>query len=165
MEDLVAQVRAASASSLYYVALLTALALTDMCGALESEDGIANGRRYADWFDRHVAPAYKGSLKGASAYQFRCSLLHQGATQNSSNMYSHLLFVEPGASTNFFHNNVLNDALNVDVRQFCEDMCRAVENWLPAARALPAFQRNFERFVRRHPDGLAPYIVGVPVVG
>lgn len=165
MEDLVAQVRAASAANLYYVALLTALTLPDMCGALESEDGIASGARSADWFDRNVAPAYGGVLDGESAYKFRCSLLHQGTTQHASNKYARLLFVEPGASTNIFHNNALNDALNVDVRVFCEDMCRAVDGWLPAARALPQFERNFERFVRRHPDGLAPYIVGVPVVG
>lgn len=96
MEDLVAQVRGASTVNLYYVALLTALALPDMCGALESEDGIATRARYADWFDRHVAPAYGGFLDGESAYKFRCSLLHQGTTQHASNKYARLLFVEAG---------------------------------------------------------------------
>lgn len=165
MQEVIDQTRAASAAGLYYVSLFTSLALPDICAGLESVDGIATKARYIDWFDRHVAPGYGGFLDGEACYLFRCSLLHQGSTQHPSSKYSRILFVEPGSSSNVFHNNIMNDALNIDVSIFCEDLCGAAERWLATAQQLPQFQSNFSKCVRRHPSGLAPYIVGVPVVG
>jgi len=165
MQDLIQQIRAANTGRLYYVALFSALALPDICGALEAADGVATGQRYIDWFNRHVAPRYGGSLDGETCYQFRCSMLHQGTTQHPRGRYSRVIFLEPGATGNIMHNNVINDALNIDVRIFCEDLCGAVESWLRAAQRQPHFQANFSRFVRRYPNGLPPYIVGVPVIG
>ena len=165
MQDLIPQIRAASKGGLYYVALFTSLAIPDICGALESEDGVATNAKYIDWFDRHVAPAYGGFFDGEACYLFRCSLLHQGSTQHPSSKYVRVLFVEPGATTNVFHNNIMNDALNIDVRIFCEDLCAAAERWLKGAQLLPHFETNFSKFARRYPTGLAPYIQGVPVVG
>jgi hypothetical protein len=164
MQDLLVQIRAASNAGLYYAALFTALALPDICGALESADGLATGARYQAWFDCHVAPKYSGFLSGADCYLFRCSLLHQGRTQHPRGTYSRILFVEPGVSGMILHNNILNDALNIDVRIFCEDLVAAVESWLPMARTLPQFIANLSHFVTRHANGLPPYIVGVPVV-
>jgi len=62
------------------------------------------------------------------------------------------------------HNCILNDALDIDVRIFCEDLVAAVEAWLPQAKSLPHFARNLSEFATRYPNGLRPYIVGVPVV-
>jgi len=41
MEDLIRQIRAASAAGLYYLALFAALAIPDICSALETENGKA----------------------------------------------------------------------------------------------------------------------------
>jgi len=164
MHDLTEQIRKASTGGLYYIALFGALALPDICGALESDDGLANKQRYIQWFDAHVAPEYNGSLDGETCYCFRCSMLHQGSTQHRRSRYSRILFFEPGNSGFVVHNFILNDdALFIDVRIFCEDICAAVERWLPEASKKPSFQANVARFVRRHPQGLAPYIGGVPV--
>ncbi len=165
MQDLIQQIRAAKAKGLYYVALFSALALPDICSALEAADGLATGARYIDWFNRNVAPRYSGSLDGETCWQFRCSMLHQGTTQHPRGRYARVLFLEPSATGLIMHNKVINDALNIDVRIFCEDLCAAVDAWLPAAQQLPHFQTNFSRFVRRYPNGLAPYIVGAPVIG
>ena len=165
MQDLIQQIRAANASGLYFVALFSTLALPDICSALEAADGLATGARYIDWFNRHVAPRYGGSLDGETCWQFRCSMLHQGTTQHPRGRYARVLFLEPGASRMIMHNNVIMDALNIDVRIFCEDLCAAADAWLPAAQRLPQFPTNFARFVRRYPKGLPPYIVGTPVIG
>lgn len=165
MRDLLAQIRAANSAGLYYVSLFSALALPDICGALDAPDGLANGSRYKAWFDCHVAPKYSGLLDGCTCYQFRCSLLHQGSTQHPNSRYKRILFLEPGSSTIVAHNNVLNDALNIDVRIFCEDIVSAVQSWLPGAEKLPQFAGNLSRFVTRHPDGLVPYVVRVPLIG
>lgn len=165
MKDMLQQIRNASEARLYYVALFTALALPDICGALESNDGQANKQRFIAWFDAHVAPQYNGFLDGETCYNFRCSMLHQGSTQHSKSRYSRILFLEPGSSGLVMHNNILNDALNIDVQIFCEDLCKAVERWVTTAATQASFQANSARFVGRHPQGLAPYIIGTPVIG
>ena len=165
MNDLLAQIRAANEGGLYYAALFPALSLPDICGALEASDGIATRPRYADWFDRHVASKYKGFLTGQDCYYFRCSLLHQTSAQPGRGKYSRILFVEPGTTSNVFHNNIMHDALNIDVQIFCEDIVSAVEVWLPGAHQLPFFATNLGRCVTRHPNGLSPYFRGVAVIG
>ncbi len=164
MNDILNQIRTANASGLYYVALFSALAVPDICGALEAPDGLSTGARYAAWFDQYVAPTYHGTLDGQTCYQFRCSMLHQGSTQHPKSQYHRIIFLEPTGGM-ILHNNVMNDVLNIDVRVFCEDIVAAAESWLPAAQKSPYYQTNLMKFVTRHPNGLAPYIVGVPVIG
>lgn len=164
MRDLLDQIEQALRGNLYYVALFPTLAIPDMCAALESEDGIATRERYIAWFDEWVAGRYAGMLDGGDCYFFRCSLLHQGSSQNARSSYSRVLFIEPGASTNVLHCNVINDALNIDVRIFCMDMVAAAREWLNRVEGTVVFQRNYPRFMQRYPNGLAPYIRGVPVI-
>lgn len=75
-----------------------------------------------------------------------------------------MLFVEPGATTNVFHNNILNDALNIDVRLFVRDLLAGAFAWLQQVEGSANYQRNYTLFMQRYPNGLAPYIVGVPVI-
>jgi hypothetical protein len=168
MRELFDQVEAVASTRLYYIALMSALAIPDICAAMESENGEANRPKYEGWFDRHVAPRYETrwgcTLDGTTAYQFRCSMLHQGRTQHKAGTYSRLLFLEPGASRTVMHNNILNDALNIDVSIFCTDVVDAAREWITEAEQLPAYQRNFPLFVQRYADGFAPYIGGIPVI-
>jgi hypothetical protein len=165
MKDIIEQVRLANRAGIYYVALFSALALPDICAALESTDGQASKSKFIAWFDTHVAPRYNGFLDGETCYYFRCSMLHQGSTQHPRGRYSRIIFVEPGNSGMILHNNIINDALNIDVRIFCEDICEASEKWWNSVSASQQVQANFSRFVRRYPTGLAPYIGGIPVIG
>ena len=170
MRTLIQQAKLASESRAYYLSLFAALALPDICGAMSSADGQANRSRYIAWFDQYVAPKYTvgpartPSLSGADCYYYRCSVLHQGSSQHPRSAYSRILFVEPGATTNVFHNNVLNDALNIDVGLFCRDVCEGAERWLADAEQTAEYQANYARSMQRHENGLPPYIVGVPVI-
>src|SRR5574341_240679 len=96
MKELLGQIRAIANAGLYYAALFPALALPDICGALEAPDGIATGSRYEDWFDRNLGSQYAGFLSGRDCYLFRCSLLHQGRARPHGSSYSRILFLEPG---------------------------------------------------------------------
>jgi len=78
MRDVLAQLRESLDANLYYLSLFVALSIPDICGAIDSENGEASGKKYAQWFDRYVAPKYHGFLVGEDCYRFRCSLLHQG---------------------------------------------------------------------------------------
>ncbi len=164
MQDIINQIRAVNNSGVYYVALFSALALPDICAALESANGEASKAKFITWFDTYVACKYSGNLDGESCYYFRCSMLHQGSTQHARGRYSRIIFLEP-SSNMIFHNNIMNDALNIDIRIFCEDICVSAESWWKAVSLRPDLQANFARSIKRHPNGLAPYISGIPVVG
>jgi hypothetical protein len=163
VRDLLQQIEGGLQANLYYLSLIAALSIPDMCAALSWPDGQTTGARYAEWFDQNVAPKYHGNLDGQTCYQFRCSLLHQGTTQHPMSKYSRIIFLEP--SNNVFHNNVINDALNIDVRLFCRDIIASASAWLTANEHTPNYGNNYPKFIQRHAGGLPPYIVGIPVIG
>jgi hypothetical protein len=170
VDDYLGQVEAgADVGRLYYLALVGALVIPDMCGALESADGQATPLRYKAWFDKHVAPmnlfGTTPILTGEDCYRFRCSLLHQGRTRHPDSAYRRIVFIEPGLGPIVGHMNILNDALNIDVRSFCLEIVRAARIWLGTVQGTEPYDSNFAEFVHRYPNGLPPYIVGVPVIG
>ena len=54
VEEMIRQIRLASTHGLYYLALLGALSLPDICGALASDNGKATGPKYKDWLRKNV---------------------------------------------------------------------------------------------------------------
>jgi hypothetical protein len=162
MKDILFQISEANKSGYYYVALFAALTIPDICGALESSDGKASKNRYIDWYDRNINPSL---AKGKDIYNFRCSLLHQGRSIHPSSNFSRIIFIEPGASTNIFHNCFVGDALLIDVQLFVIEILSATEHWLTLNENTEIFKTNFINFISRHPNGLLPYIAGRPVIG
>jgi hypothetical protein len=152
----------------YYLALSGAFVIPDMCGAMESDDGRATGARNTAWFDRHMAPrhlqrpAEDPFLSGEDCWRLRCSSLHQGTTQHDQSSYSRILFTEPGPNT--FHMNIINDALNIDIREFCREMAESASAWLDDAEDGEQFKGNYDKFLQRYPNGLSPYMVGTPLI-
>ncbi len=166
MRDILDQIKKALDVDLYYLAFLVVLTLPDMCGALESEDGQGTKERYIKWFDDYVAQKYNynGLFNGEHCYYFRCSLLHQGHTFSTKN-YKRIIFIEPGVTTNKIHNSLINDAIVIDLKTFCTDIINGVENWLQKNENNEIFKNNYNKFIKRYPNGLSPYIGGVPIIG
>jgi hypothetical protein len=169
MRDMLTQIRTANEAGIYYVALFSSLAIPDICGALESSDGLASREKYIAWFDRNVSRKHEAIsppvFMGNDVYLFRCSMLHQGRAQHPKSSFSRIFFIEPGATTNVFHNCVFNDALMIDVRVFVNELVEAAEHWLPSIEHTPQFSANLAAFVTRYPNGLVPFIAGVPIIG
>lgn len=164
MRDFLEQIHVALAHDLHYLALFTSLAIPDICGAIESNSGTASSRKYIHWFNEYVSDKYLPFLTGEDCYYFRCSALHQGSSQHPKSSYSRVVFLEPSATTNVFHRNILNDALNLDVRLFCLDMLDGAKKWLQEHEGTELYEKNYSKFLKRYPNGLAPYIVGTPVI-
>ena len=59
---------------------------------------------------------------------------------------------------------MLDDALNLDIPIFCKDIVDGARMWQQEVMDSETYQRNFDRFVRIHPMGIGPYMVGTPVV-
>ena len=54
MDELIKQIRAATEADFYYLALMGALMLPDICGALASENGRATASKFKDWLIANV---------------------------------------------------------------------------------------------------------------
>jgi hypothetical protein len=81
------------------------------------------------------------------------------------NVHHHLAHSAPELYKNMiFHDNVMNDALNIDLNIFCLSMIDAVEEWYDQIKNDPIFVENYKTFMKRYPNGLSPYIGGVPVI-
>lgn len=163
MKDFLDQIEAALSGNIYLVALFASLAIPDICGAVDAADGIATKEKYIDWYNKNASHicCY---LSGEDCYFFRCSLLHQGSSQHQASTYRRVLFVEPGKTTNVFHCNVLNDALNIDLRIFCTELVKSARTWVAKNENTDLFKKNMAKFMQRYPQGLPPYIVGIPVI-
>ena len=140
----------------------SALSIPDICGALESNGGRASGKRYKKWFDEWVSHKYGGNLTGEQCYAFRCGIVHQGRAAHDNLGFTRVIFVEPEAG-GIFHNNIINDALNIDVDTFCQDIVSSVKEWERAVSQTNNYKRNIPYLLQRYADGIYPYIVGVPV--
>jgi len=185
LRTLIDQIEGSLASGFYYLSLFAALAVPDIAGALDSENGKASGQKYIDWYEKWVRPRFAENtlaaipeqvrpyiqdlgvspFSGEACYRFRCSLLHQGSAQHPRSPFTRILFIEPDTTTNVVHYTEINDALAIDLRLFCREVTSGAIRWLDTAESSPRYIQNYERFARRHPMGLAPYIGGVPVVG
>lgn len=164
MDEFLNEIEVSCKAGHFYITLFCCLALPDICGAISSDDGIANGQKYKDWFDTYVTPKYGGNFDGGNCYAFRCAALHQGRSTHKNLGYTRIIFLAPTtASQSRMHNNVLNDALNLDIVEFCRDIICAVRTWIRCEAPNSAFQRNMATFLRRYRGGLAPYIEGVDV--
>ena len=183
MDALLDQIEASLGSGHYLLSLYTTLTIPDIAGALSSDNGRASGPKYASWFERWVRPRFyetvlasvpaehrqyitsmESPLTGDACYRFRCSLLRQGSTHHPDSPYSRIMFVEPGAMAGSIHGCTMNDALCIDLNEFCREVISGARLWLAAVETDPLYQKNYNAFVRRYPSGLPPYIVGVPVV-
>lgn len=172
MRTLISQTRKAAESELYYLALMSTLAIPDIAGALSDESGRASGNRYAAWYEKWVRPRLQENrgrenpLSGQACYGFRCALLHQGRSQRQDDQYNNILFIEPGHQNYGIHYCVVGGgALLIQLTEFVEEVLRGCELWLEVSEGTEPFDKNYLSFARRHPQGIAPYVVGVPVVG
>jgi hypothetical protein len=166
MRRLLTAVRLSLTTRNWYSALFVALSIPDICGRLEDPTRNATDR-YLDWFRKYLSGVYCASpehpfLTPEDCYALRCALLHQGAgditTQKRRKILDEFCFFAPGSQglgplrlghcvrlTNVkINDGEFSDALCLDVTNFCEDMCKAVEKWLEDVAGNPEVQARME---------------------
>ena len=169
MIELIAQTRAAIGADLYYIALFSALAIPDICGAIESGDGEATGARYRAWYSQHVLPRYD-TLSADECYRYRCTALHQGRSEPAkAKDYDRVLFIEPSAAQRLRINVKRmkaggHVAIMIHVKDLIEAILAAAEHWIGTSQGTEPFQTNYDRFMHRQPNGFPPLVVGIPVI-
>lgn len=167
MNEILDEIARAVAAGFYYVGVALTLTLPDVCAGLESPDGRTTGDRYKAWCRKWIPP---GSyfLTEDDLYSMRCGVIHQGQLGIPSRPISRVLFTLRTPAGNVYHNNLMmigsHTALNLDAVLFCNEMADAVRRWIAAKNNDTIMQTNLPRLLTLHPNGLVPYIIGVPVI-
>jgi len=158
-----ADIEKALKNEMFYLALVGALTLIDMCAALESADGRTSRTKLENWFNAHLQKHYPW-LQGEDCYGLRCGLVHQGIVKTSAqghqSAWNRTLFVFTSMK-----NCGANDAYITSLPIFCRDVCSEVRAWIAAKKTDPNVQKNMQNLMKLHRTGLTGYIEGVPVLG
>jgi hypothetical protein len=152
--DLLEQIEKGVGSKLYHMALSTALTIPDIGGAVDSEDGVASGKKYAAWFDTYVAPKYYAwgtqYLTGRDCYLYRCVMLHQGRSHAPNSTYSKtVLMVAKQQNIAYCGAFTVDDGstLCVDVPLLCSHIVQSAYEWLEKVEDTDRFKKNSAKFV------------------
>jgi hypothetical protein len=163
MEVVLHEIEYALEREMFYLAIVMSLTLPDICAALGSKNGKSSGDKYKEWYRDNLAHKYP-NLTDGDCWNLRCGVVHQGRCGHPDMQYARVIFTVPNAQNNVFHNNILNDALNLDAIRFCRDIIQSVRDWYEISKDADAVQANVPHMVRYRPNGIAPYMVGMPVI-
>lgn len=162
IEMVIHEIERALEHRLYYLAIMIALTLPDVCSALETPDGRANDGLYRRWYKKHLKQRF-GALSPSDCWSLRCGVVHQGRMGVKNQKFSRVIFTTPETSVRIT-NCIINDALVYDAELFCLEVIRAVREWYDQAKEQPNVKANLPNLVHFRPHGLLPYIAGQPII-
>jgi hypothetical protein len=162
IDELITQIRKASAADLDYLALFGALALPDICGALASDNGQATGPKYKDWVRANVP---EQAAQADMLYGLRCSLLHQGkALPHGGAFPVAFTLQQTGGGLHNLSTIVQGDQVGwLHVPTLIDELTRGAEQWITQFGETKTVTRNLEKFARLRPEGLYPHVKGVVI--
>ncbi|KUF07174.1 hypothetical protein [Leucobacter sp. G161] len=152
-------VRRALEAELWVPALFTALAGIDICSALSSDNGETSGAQYKRWVENRASDI---GLSAEDVYKLRCGMLHQGKYQGKT--YDRIVFSLPVPNNIVLHMNTFGETYNLDLRRFCESICRAIDHWWQQNETDEVVSRNYSETVQFRPDGAQYGFSGFPVL-
>lgn len=151
------------------------LSLPDICSALETEEKdqarYRIEKRYKAWFEKYAAPKF-GTFDANDCWALRGGVVHNAIlSKHPKNVRGRLLLMPPNSSGMVVDEMVVQDtgeppqdALQIFIPAFCDRVAAAVREWWEANKNNPIVQKNLPDLVRFRPQGLAPFMVGFPVI-
>lgn len=179
MEFILQSVEAAANSGCPFAAVVTALTIPDIAGAVDAP-GVYSQPRYVQWIETWFHPMFPGyadhGIDGSTLYGLRCKLLHEGRTDPSQariaakspvaakkrliafNAYSGLVM----------HLCTAEDATGesrtiLRAETFCQEISAAARNWMSKRANDPGFQKLLQDLVGIRTD-VPPLSKGVPLI-
>ena len=171
MLELLDQITMANDHGLHYLALMATLAVPDMCAALASQSGESTGGLYKQWVDSNMTDSSRQGLSSHGIYRLRCSILHQGSGFHDGDELERVMFAEPGGPVKISASKAIHIGEEqmsthiIDLLEFCQAVNDAARRWLKSNVVVSPVKENLERIIRRHPNGIPPFIVGIPTIG
>jgi hypothetical protein len=103
-------------------------------------------------------------MSDADCFSLRCGVVHKGNLGLKGSEFSRVIFSLPNSQRIIMHNNIMNDTLQFDAVQFCHEIIAAVRAWYKTHAGDENVQKNLPNVIQLRPQGLAPYIVGLPII-
>lgn len=164
VEELVNEINKALENELYVIAVMAALTLPDMCGALEKENFWATNSTYMEWCKTNLPPEFFSLATPELMKEMRNNLLHTGRLDDAKGKGSgRLILILPNPGVTISNCNINGDYLT-DVRLFCQGLCTAALSWLCVHKSDPIVATNLEKMVQKRHQGLSPYVSGIGVI-
>lgn len=168
MENFFSQIEKCLDAELYHPALVCTLILPDICAALSAPAGKTTRELYKKWYTKYVG-YFSDIFDPDNCWNFRCSIIHEGTTSWKDSKYVKVLFIPPDLWKGKMHFCVSSSggskALIIDVNMFCHEMINGGKKWFTEMQKDENFKKNYPKFIKFHPDGFAPFIGGIPVIG
>lgn len=167
MQHLVDAVRESLQQKNWYAAVAVALTLPDICGKLQ-QPSAGSQARYVDWCTTYLTPKYTSSdhvfLSGKDAYALRCAVLHEGSddvvNQRAHEALEKFRLTRPSETGGLnSHNNQYGSLLQLQVPDFCEDICAGVESWLADTAADAAIATKLASMMKIDLDDPSPHVI------
>ena len=155
------EINKAATSGLPFLAVAMAVALPDICVSLASQDGQSNGIRYRQWCKVNLGPRIS-YVTSDDLWSIRCGVLHNGRFGELKHGVAKVIFMPSCDST--FTNSRIGDVYVYSIVEFCKNFIKTVEEWFEKNKNDATVQSNLPRLIRWHPNGIAPYVTGSPVV-
>lgn len=162
MEALIQQIRESPGKGLFYLGLLGALALPDICASLSAENGRASGPKYKRWVQEFVPGL---AHEAEDIYGLRCALLHQGQTTPKGSPVPLALTTPGGPQLHKLSTDVEGEVVGwLSVEALIVEITAGADRWLQENGETRTVQRNLEKFAHLRPGGYPRHGVGLPVI-
>lgn len=168
LESILGDVQRCIDAGVFYPALAVALTLPEICLALTmTKDQFVKERHYAAFIDGYTS-ANKLGVDGLRCYRLRGGVIHRGhAAGHPFFGATHVTFTIPGPGVsihNGTHRTREKVAVMLDLVAFCSEMEAGVRKWYAEHASNPTVIANVPAILSLRPDGVHPFIGGVPVV-
>jgi len=172
LEAIFTEIQKAIDAQLYYLAVAVSLSVPDICVSLECDPTAiwTNKAKFIAWVANYIEPQYD-YFTGADFYQLRGGVLHNGKYGHPNGRYDRLMFSLPnprGIVLREVRSSVDSETkevvLSLDIGMFCNSVISAARTWLVDQKDNLNVAANMPNIVRLRPEGLAPHIVGLPVI-
>lgn len=172
LQSIFSEIQTAYQAKLYYLAMAVTLTIPDICAGAELDLGTTNVKRehYEAWCRAYLIPGYK-LLHEADVYCMRGGMIHTGQFTHRHQRYQRPFFTVPGPPLRM-HDNVMENmgpnresALTLDLEAFVDSMKLAATVWYAKQSQNANVKANIGKIICMRPHGIAPFVVGSPVVG
>jgi hypothetical protein len=163
LETLVAEIMECLKGRQWYAGLVLTLMLPDVCAALEAPNGKSNSDRYKAWFDTWLQRKLP-LLSADDLYFLRCGVSHEAKFKHDKMKYKQVFFTLRLKNGFWTHMNEHQDALNLDLCIFCQDVIDSVEVWYEQNKDNRTVKKNLRHLVQFYPLGMLDFL-NMPAYG
>lgn len=175
MQPFLDEVDRALELGLWLMALLSTLTIPDACGAVDDPGPGKAGARYETWYNGYAKQMVRPNWRfdGAVVWKLRNGMMHETSLQLRNYGYDRVIFSVPSAGSMPMHyclsrNNGGGEetAFIVMLDVFCREVLRGASRWLHEVQSDAASTRRdrLNGLIQMRPAGLAPHVVGCPMV-